>query len=163
MVDGKSPRLCRKFSSPPPLAVSRTSSPVRARKLSLTSSLNSRIGALDLTTSSSSSSPTSHSPTASPPPHTGKVPLDLSTGPSAPEQSARAMGGNTGGHLGGSVQQAQMKSAKCLLQHIAMVTPHACGCLVSRYSFRKAQLICLFVCLGAVFSFLHTKNGYSAS
>nr|XP_048311856.1 ras-specific guanine nucleotide-releasing factor 2 isoform X2 [Myodes glareolus] len=70
MVDGKSPRLCRKFSSPPPLAVSRTSSPVRARKLSLTSSLNSRIGALDLTTSSSSSSPTSHSPTASPPPHT---------------------------------------------------------------------------------------------
>lgn len=71
LVDGKSPRLCRKFSSPPPLAVSRTSSPVRARKLSLTSSLNSRIGALDLTTSSSSSSPTTvHSPAASPPPHT---------------------------------------------------------------------------------------------
>lgn len=72
LVDGKSPRLCRKFSSPPPLAVSRTSSPVRARKLSLTSSLNSRIGALDLTNSSSSSSPTTttHSPAASPPPHT---------------------------------------------------------------------------------------------
>uniref|UniRef100_A0A8C6IJX6 RAS protein-specific guanine nucleotide-releasing factor 2 n=1 Tax=Mus spicilegus TaxID=10103 RepID=A0A8C6IJX6_MUSSI len=82
LVDGKSPRLCRKFSSPPPLAVSRTSSPVRARKLSLTSSLNSRIGALDLTNSSSSSSPTTttHSPAASPPPHTGKVPLDLSKG-----------------------------------------------------------------------------------
>ncbi|XP_052599562.1 ras-specific guanine nucleotide-releasing factor 2 isoform X5 [Peromyscus californicus insignis] len=73
MVDGKSPRLCRKFSSPPPLAVSRTSSPVRARKLSLTSSLNARIGALDLTTSSCSSSPTTHSPTASPPPHTGQA------------------------------------------------------------------------------------------
>ncbi|XP_032331228.1 ras-specific guanine nucleotide-releasing factor 2 isoform X5 [Camelus ferus] len=72
LVDGKSPRLCRKFSSPPPLAVSRTSSPVRARKLSLTSPLNSRIGALDLTTSSASSSPTTtHSPAASPPPHTG--------------------------------------------------------------------------------------------
>ncbi|GAB1298425.1 Ras-specific guanine nucleotide-releasing factor 2 [Apodemus speciosus] len=72
LVDGKSPRLCRKFSSPPPLAVSRTSSPVRARKLSLTSSLNSRIGAVDLTNSSSSSSPntTTHSPAASPPPHT---------------------------------------------------------------------------------------------
>ncbi|XP_021064280.1 ras-specific guanine nucleotide-releasing factor 2 isoform X2 [Mus pahari] len=72
LVDGKSPRLCRKFSSPPPLAVSRTSSPVRARKLSLTSSLNSRIGALDLTNSSSSSSSTTttHSPAASPPPHT---------------------------------------------------------------------------------------------
>ncbi|XP_069848906.1 ras-specific guanine nucleotide-releasing factor 2 isoform X1 [Dipodomys merriami] len=88
LVDGKSPRLCRKFSSPPPLAVSRTSSPVRARKLSLTSPLNSRIGALDLTTSSSSSSPTTtHSPAASPPPHTGKVPLDLSRGLSSPEQS----------------------------------------------------------------------------
>ncbi|XP_057596253.1 ras-specific guanine nucleotide-releasing factor 2 isoform X5 [Hippopotamus amphibius kiboko] len=88
LVDGKSPRLCRKFSSPPPLAVSRTSSPVRARKLSLTSPLNSRIGALDLTTSSASSSPTTtHSPAASPPPHTGKVPLDLSRGLSSPEQS----------------------------------------------------------------------------
>uniref|UniRef100_A0A8C5KN85 RAS protein-specific guanine nucleotide-releasing factor 2 n=1 Tax=Jaculus jaculus TaxID=51337 RepID=A0A8C5KN85_JACJA len=72
-VDGKSPRLCRKFSSPPPLAVSRASSPVRARKLSLTSPLNSRIGALDLTASSSSSSPTmTQSPAASPPPHAGK-------------------------------------------------------------------------------------------
>ncbi|XP_070268367.1 ras-specific guanine nucleotide-releasing factor 2 isoform X4 [Myotis yumanensis] len=72
LVDGKSPRLCRKFSSPPPRAVSRTSSPVRARKLSLTSPLNSRIGALDLTTASASGSPTTpHSPAASPPPHTG--------------------------------------------------------------------------------------------
>ncbi|XP_049504847.1 ras-specific guanine nucleotide-releasing factor 2 [Panthera uncia] len=88
LVDGKSPRLCRKFSSPPPLAVSRTSSPVRARKLSLTSPLNSRIGALDLTTCSASSSPTTtHSPAASPPPHTGKVPLDLSRGLPSPEQS----------------------------------------------------------------------------
>uniref|UniRef100_A0A8C0XHH8 Ras-specific guanine nucleotide-releasing factor 2 n=1 Tax=Castor canadensis TaxID=51338 RepID=A0A8C0XHH8_CASCN len=80
LVDGKSPRLCRKFSSPPPLAVSRTSSPVRARKLSLTSPLNSRMGALDLTTSSSSSSPTTiHSPAASPPPHSAvleSVPAD---------------------------------------------------------------------------------------
>ncbi|XP_032191722.1 ras-specific guanine nucleotide-releasing factor 2 isoform X2 [Mustela erminea] len=88
LVDGKSPRLCRKFSSPPPLAVSRTSSPVRARKLSLTSPLNSRIGALDLTTCSASSSPTTtHSPAASPPPHPGKVPLDLSRGLPSPEQS----------------------------------------------------------------------------
>ncbi|XP_070268365.1 ras-specific guanine nucleotide-releasing factor 2 isoform X2 [Myotis yumanensis] len=74
LVDGKSPRLCRKFSSPPPRAVSRTSSPVRARKLSLTSPLNSRIGALDLTTASASGSPTTpHSPAASPPPHTAAV------------------------------------------------------------------------------------------
>ncbi|XP_036134446.1 ras-specific guanine nucleotide-releasing factor 2 isoform X3 [Molossus molossus] len=75
LADGKSPRLCRKFSSPPPLAVSRTSSPVRARKLSLTSPLTSRIGALDLTTASASSSTTTtHSPAASPPPHTAAVP-----------------------------------------------------------------------------------------
>ncbi|XP_039730890.1 ras-specific guanine nucleotide-releasing factor 2 isoform X1 [Pteropus medius] len=88
LVDGKSPRLCRKFSSPPPLAVSRTSSPVRARKLSLTSPLNSRIGALDLTTSPVSSGPTTtHSPAASPPPHAGKAPLDLSRSLSSPEQS----------------------------------------------------------------------------
>ncbi|XP_036888045.1 ras-specific guanine nucleotide-releasing factor 2 isoform X2 [Sturnira hondurensis] len=88
LVDGKSPRLCRKFSSPPPLAVSRTSSPVRARKLSLTSPLNSRVGALDLTTAPASSSPTTtHSPASSPPPHPGKVPLDLSRSLSSPEQS----------------------------------------------------------------------------
>ncbi|XP_054411661.1 ras-specific guanine nucleotide-releasing factor 2 isoform X2 [Pongo abelii] len=86
LVDGKSPRLCRKFSSPPPLAVSRTSSPVRARKLSLTSPLNSKIGALDLTTSSSPTT-TTQSPAASPPPHTGQIPLDLSRGLSSPEQS----------------------------------------------------------------------------
>uniref|UniRef100_A0A8C0XFB9 Ras-specific guanine nucleotide-releasing factor 2 n=1 Tax=Castor canadensis TaxID=51338 RepID=A0A8C0XFB9_CASCN len=95
LVDGKSPRLCRKFSSPPPLAVSRTSSPVRARKLSLTSPLNSRMGALDLTTSSSSSSPTTiHSPAASPPPHSGKIPLGPSRGLCPPEQSLGSVGEN---------------------------------------------------------------------
>ncbi|XP_062455672.1 ras-specific guanine nucleotide-releasing factor 2 isoform X1 [Rhea pennata] len=88
LADGKSPHLCRKFSSPPPLSLSRTSSPVRTRKLSLTSPLNSRIGALDLSASSIASSPTStYSPATSPPPTSSKVPLDLSKGPSSPEQS----------------------------------------------------------------------------
>uniref|UniRef100_A0A8C0FBJ8 Ras protein specific guanine nucleotide releasing factor 2 n=1 Tax=Bubo bubo TaxID=30461 RepID=A0A8C0FBJ8_BUBBB len=88
LADGKSPHLCRKFSSPPPLSLSRTSSPVRTRKLSLTSPLNSRIGALDLSASSVASSPTStYSPATSPPPTAGKVPLDLSKGPSSPDQS----------------------------------------------------------------------------
>ncbi|XP_040197562.1 ras-specific guanine nucleotide-releasing factor 2 isoform X2 [Rana temporaria] len=92
LSDGKSPHLCRKFSSPPPLSLSRTSSPVRARKLSLNSPLNSRIGALDLSTSSSASSPTSiFSPATSPPPSTNKVPLDLSKGLSSPEQSPAAV------------------------------------------------------------------------
>ncbi|KAL0608320.1 Ras-specific guanine nucleotide-releasing factor 2, partial [Plecturocebus cupreus] len=86
LVDGKSPRLCRKFSSPPPLAVSRTSSPVRARKLSLTSPLNSKIGALDLTTSGSPTT-TAQSPAASPPPQPAQIPLDLSRALSSPEHS----------------------------------------------------------------------------
>lgn len=92
LMDGKPPHLCRKSSSPPSMAVSRTSSPVRTRKLSLTSPLNSRIGALELTSSSASSSPTTtHSPAASPPPHVGKVPSDLNRGPSSPEQSPGSM------------------------------------------------------------------------
>uniref|UniRef100_A0A8D2N709 Ras protein specific guanine nucleotide releasing factor 2 n=1 Tax=Zonotrichia albicollis TaxID=44394 RepID=A0A8D2N709_ZONAL len=78
LADGKSPHLCRKFSSPPPLSLSRTSSPARTRKLSLTSPLNSRIGALDLSASSVASSPTSsYSPATSPPPTGSKAPLDL--------------------------------------------------------------------------------------
>ncbi|XP_053443359.1 ras-specific guanine nucleotide-releasing factor 2 isoform X2 [Nycticebus coucang] len=119
LADGKSPRLCRKFSSPPPLAMSRTSSPVRARKLSLTSPLNSRTGALDLTTSSSSSSPTTtHSPAASPPPHTGKVPLDLSRGLPSPEQSPGSVEENADNprvdlcnKLKRSIQKAVLESA----------------------------------------------------
>ncbi|XP_060091746.1 ras-specific guanine nucleotide-releasing factor 2 isoform X3 [Heteronotia binoei] len=87
LADAKSPHLCRKFSSPPPLSLSRTSSPVRTRKLSLSSPMNSRLGALDLSTSSLASSPTStYSPATSPPPTSSKV-LDLSKGPSSPEQS----------------------------------------------------------------------------
>uniref|UniRef100_A0A4W3HKB2 Ras protein-specific guanine nucleotide-releasing factor 2b n=1 Tax=Callorhinchus milii TaxID=7868 RepID=A0A4W3HKB2_CALMI len=65
MNDGKSPRLCRKFSSPPPLSISRTSSPIRTRKLSLSSPVNSRVGALDLSTTSSSTSSSSSSSSSS--------------------------------------------------------------------------------------------------
>uniref|UniRef100_A0A3B4EL33 Ras protein-specific guanine nucleotide-releasing factor 2a n=1 Tax=Pygocentrus nattereri TaxID=42514 RepID=A0A3B4EL33_PYGNA len=98
----KSPRLCRKFSSPPPLSIpSRTNSPVRARKLSLNSPLNSRVGALDLSTNptsySAASSPTSANPTTSPPPSINpRSPLDLSRGqsPSSPEQSPGAQDDN---------------------------------------------------------------------
>ncbi|XP_078252686.1 ras-specific guanine nucleotide-releasing factor 2-like isoform X2 [Rhinoraja longicauda] len=83
--DGKSPRLSRKFSSPPPLSFSQTSSPVRTRKLSLSSPVNSRTGALDLSTSSTSGTTFAHSPAIPPPPIASKVPLDLSKGPSSPE------------------------------------------------------------------------------
>uniref|UniRef100_A0A3Q2XHU0 Ras protein-specific guanine nucleotide-releasing factor 2b n=1 Tax=Hippocampus comes TaxID=109280 RepID=A0A3Q2XHU0_HIPCM len=73
-MNDKSPRLCRKFSSPPPLSISpRTSSPVPARKLSLHSPVSGRVGGLDLsgplsglnhnTSQSAAGSPTSvHTP-----------------------------------------------------------------------------------------------------
>uniref|UniRef100_A0A8C9YYT1 Ras protein specific guanine nucleotide releasing factor 2 n=1 Tax=Sander lucioperca TaxID=283035 RepID=A0A8C9YYT1_SANLU len=93
-LNNKSPRLCRKFSSPPPpLTIpSRTVSPVQSRKLSLSSPIGGKAGALDLSatpTSSAASSPTSsHSPSiSSPPPTSTRAPLDLSRGPSSPELS----------------------------------------------------------------------------
>uniref|UniRef100_A0A3P8R1T9 Ras protein-specific guanine nucleotide-releasing factor 2a n=1 Tax=Astatotilapia calliptera TaxID=8154 RepID=A0A3P8R1T9_ASTCA len=95
-LNNKSPRLCRKFSSPPPLSIpSRTASPVHCRKLSLNSPISVKTGALDLSTTRSSSaanSPTSsHSPSiASPPPGSTRAPLDLSRGPSSPELSPAA-------------------------------------------------------------------------
>ncbi|KAF4074527.1 hypothetical protein AMELA_G00240410 [Ameiurus melas] len=86
----KSPRLRRKFSSPPPLSIpSRTSSPVRARKLSLNSPLGFRVAALDLSSPvsySAANSPTSANPCISPPPSSNiKSPQDPS-----PEQSPGA-------------------------------------------------------------------------
>ncbi|XP_061603165.1 ras-specific guanine nucleotide-releasing factor 2 isoform X3 [Phyllopteryx taeniolatus] len=111
-LNNKSPRLCRKFSSPPPLSLpSRTSSPVHTRKLSLSSPVGPKVLDLSSTPSSSAaSSPTStHGPglfaSSSPPPHAAapsrtlfgfsssppptvtKAPLDLSRGPSSPELS----------------------------------------------------------------------------
>ncbi|KAK5619214.1 Ras-specific guanine nucleotide-releasing factor 2 [Crenichthys baileyi] len=97
-MNDRSPRLCRKFSSPPPLSIqSRTSSPVRTRKLSLHSPITARVGGLDLTSplsnsnfnlnssQSAASSPTSvqtlqtstpqtPTPTATSPPSSSKSP-----------------------------------------------------------------------------------------
>ncbi|XP_070760201.1 ras-specific guanine nucleotide-releasing factor 2 isoform X3 [Enoplosus armatus] len=96
-VNDKSPRLCRKFSSPPPLSIpSRTSSPVRTRKLSLHSPITARVGGLDLTSPLSNSStptPTASSPppppsSTSPPPNNSKSPQDqVPPIPSSPDQS----------------------------------------------------------------------------
>lgn len=105
-INDKSPRLCRKFSSPPPLSIpSRTSSPVRTRKLSLHSPITARVGGLDLTSplsnssvnhntsQSAASSPTSaHTPqtptsqtptptTSSPPPSSTSPPPNNSKSP----------------------------------------------------------------------------------
>ncbi|XP_058231400.1 ras-specific guanine nucleotide-releasing factor 2 isoform X1 [Hemibagrus wyckioides] len=115
----KSPRLCRKFSSPPPLSIpSRTSSPVRARKLSLNSPLSSRVAALDLSnpvSSSAASSPTSANPCTSPPPNSNiKSPQDPS-----PEQSPGANDENAdtpridglSGKLRRSIRRAVLESA----------------------------------------------------
>ncbi|XP_061589980.1 ras-specific guanine nucleotide-releasing factor 2 isoform X4 [Cololabis saira] len=63
-LNTKSPRLCRKFSSPPPLSIpSRTSSPVHCRKLSLSSPISIKVGTLDLSATPSSSA--ANSPTSS--------------------------------------------------------------------------------------------------
>ncbi|XP_053726503.1 ras-specific guanine nucleotide-releasing factor 2 isoform X3 [Synchiropus splendidus] len=111
-TNDKSPRLCRKFSSPPPLSIpSRTSSPVRTRKLSLHSPVTARVGGLDLSSpltnsavnhnssQSAASSPTSaqtpQTPTpssppsiASPPANSAKqVPEPAPPIPSPPDQS----------------------------------------------------------------------------
>uniref|UniRef100_A0A7N8X6A6 Ras protein-specific guanine nucleotide-releasing factor 2a n=1 Tax=Mastacembelus armatus TaxID=205130 RepID=A0A7N8X6A6_9TELE len=87
-LSNKSPRLCRKFSSPPPLSIpSRTSSPVHCRKLSLSSPIMMKTGALDLSTtppsSSAANSPTSsHSPSiSSPPPSSTRPPSGFSSPP----------------------------------------------------------------------------------
>ncbi|KAM9447275.1 ras-specific guanine nucleotide-releasing factor 2 isoform 1-T1 [Clarias gariepinus] len=114
----RSPRLCRKFSSPPPLSIpSRTTSPVRARKLSLNSPLSSRVAALDLSnhvSSSAASSPTSSNPCTSPPPSCIKSPQDPS-----PEQSPGANDESTdtpridalSGKLRRSIRRAVLESA----------------------------------------------------
>ncbi|XP_034751957.1 ras-specific guanine nucleotide-releasing factor 2 isoform X3 [Etheostoma cragini] len=86
-LNNKSPRLCRKFSSPPPLTIpSRSVSPVHSRKLSLSSPIGGKAGALDLSTtptSSAASSPTSsHSPSiSSPPPYSTRPPSGFSWPP----------------------------------------------------------------------------------
>nr|XP_029502012.1 ras-specific guanine nucleotide-releasing factor 2-like [Oncorhynchus nerka] len=94
-LNNKSPRLCRKFSSPPPLTIpSRTSSPVHSRKLSLSSPVSSKAGVLDLSTPSSSAanSPTSSHPPSisSPPPNATRPPSGFS---SPPPNATRAPSG----------------------------------------------------------------------
>ncbi|XP_053181096.1 ras-specific guanine nucleotide-releasing factor 2 isoform X3 [Scomber japonicus] len=90
-INEKSPRLCRKFSSPPPLSIpSRTASPVRTRKLSLHSPITARVGGLDLTTPQTPTPTTSSPPpnSTSPPPNNSKSPQDqVPPIPSSPDQS----------------------------------------------------------------------------
>uniref|UniRef100_M3ZGH3 Ras protein specific guanine nucleotide releasing factor 2 n=1 Tax=Xiphophorus maculatus TaxID=8083 RepID=M3ZGH3_XIPMA len=88
-LNNKSPRLCRKFSSPPPISIpSRTSSPVHCRKLSLSSPVGVKVGALDLSTTPPLLPQASG--VSSPPPASTRAPLDLSRGPSSPELSPSA-------------------------------------------------------------------------
>uniref|UniRef100_A0A8C9ZS41 Ras protein-specific guanine nucleotide-releasing factor 2b n=1 Tax=Sander lucioperca TaxID=283035 RepID=A0A8C9ZS41_SANLU len=86
--DKTTPRLCRKFSSPPPLSIqSRTSSPVQTRKLSLHSPITARVGGLDLTSPFSNSSVnhnTSQSAASSP---TSPLQDQVPPIPLSPEQS----------------------------------------------------------------------------
>ncbi|KAF3695608.1 Ras-specific guanine nucleotide-releasing factor 2 [Channa argus] len=87
-INDKSPRLCRKFSSPPPLSIpSRTSSPVRTRKLSLHSPIIGRVGGLDLTSPLSNSSINNNSSqSAASSPTSANTPLALT--PQTPTPTA---------------------------------------------------------------------------
>lgn len=97
-TNDRSPRLCRKFSSPPPLSISsRTSSPVRTRKLSLHSPITARVVGLDLTSplynssinyntsQSAASSPTSAHTPSTPTPQT---PTPTTTSPPPPSSTS---------------------------------------------------------------------------
>uniref|UniRef100_A0A4W5QLQ8 Ras protein specific guanine nucleotide releasing factor 2 n=1 Tax=Hucho hucho TaxID=62062 RepID=A0A4W5QLQ8_9TELE len=91
--NNKSPRLCRKFSSPR-LTTPSLTSPFHSRKLSLSSPLSSKAGVLDLSTPSSSAanSPTSSHPPSfsSPSPTSTLAPSGFS---SPPPTSTRAPSG----------------------------------------------------------------------
>ncbi|XP_060927987.1 ras-specific guanine nucleotide-releasing factor 2 isoform X3 [Limanda limanda] len=121
----KSPRLRRKFSSPPPLTIpSHTSSPVRVRKLSLHSPITARVGGLDLTTPLTPTPTTSSPPplpsSTSPPPNKSKSPQDqLPPIPSSPDQSPSPSADGEevprvdpfGGKLRRSIRRAVLESA----------------------------------------------------
>ncbi|KAM6930470.1 ras-specific guanine nucleotide-releasing factor 2 isoform 4-T4 [Xenentodon cancila] len=104
-TNDRSPRLCRKFSSPPPLSISsRTSSPVRTRKLSLHSPITARVVGLDLTSPLSNSSinyNTSQSAASSPTSaHTPQTPTPqtqtpTTTSPPTPPSSTSPPPNNT--------------------------------------------------------------------
>uniref|UniRef100_H2VEA5 Ras protein specific guanine nucleotide releasing factor 2 n=1 Tax=Takifugu rubripes TaxID=31033 RepID=H2VEA5_TAKRU len=134
-LNNKSPRLCRKFSSPPPLSIpSRTSSPVHCRKLSLSSPIGGKAGALDLSTTPSSSaanSPTSsHSPSiSSPPPGSTRPPSALSSPPPTATRSPSLPQAS-----GGSSQEVQRT-------HTPTHTPRQ-ACVIAACSI----LCCFFHC-----------------
>ncbi|XP_069563863.1 ras-specific guanine nucleotide-releasing factor 2 isoform X2 [Brachyistius frenatus] len=94
-INDKSPRLCRKFSSPPPLSIpSHTSSPVRTRKLSLHSPITAKVGGLDLTSPLSNSSvnhntsqSAASSPTSTPQTPTPRTPTPTTSSPPPPPSS----------------------------------------------------------------------------
>uniref|UniRef100_A0A7N6AZM2 Ras protein-specific guanine nucleotide-releasing factor 2a n=1 Tax=Anabas testudineus TaxID=64144 RepID=A0A7N6AZM2_ANATE len=91
-INDKSPRLCRKFSSPPPLSIpSRTSSPVRTRKLSLHSPITARVGGLDLTSPLSNSSISYNSSQSTPTPTTSSPPSSTSPPPNNSKSEAGDM------------------------------------------------------------------------
>uniref|UniRef100_A0A673YFJ3 Ras protein specific guanine nucleotide releasing factor 2 n=1 Tax=Salmo trutta TaxID=8032 RepID=A0A673YFJ3_SALTR len=108
--NNKSPRLCRKFSSPPLTTPSLTSSPVHSRKLSLSSPFHSRV--LDLHTPSSSaanSTTSSHPPSFSSPSPTST--LAPSESPCRSPSTHRHMryrqsGGSTGENNRGAMSPA---------------------------------------------------------
>uniref|UniRef100_A0A8C7F1K0 Ras protein specific guanine nucleotide releasing factor 2 n=1 Tax=Oncorhynchus kisutch TaxID=8019 RepID=A0A8C7F1K0_ONCKI len=85
-INDKSPRLCRKFSGPLSIS-SRTSSPVRTRKLSLHSPISARVGGLDLTNINSIPSSFSQSAVSSPSSFIPESPQNSESGEVSPCRS----------------------------------------------------------------------------
>ncbi|XP_033475981.1 ras-specific guanine nucleotide-releasing factor 2 isoform X2 [Epinephelus lanceolatus] len=149
-INDKSPRLCRKFSSPPPLSIpSRTSSPVQTRKLSLHSPITARVGGLDLTSplsnsslnhntsQSAASSPTSAYTPQTPTPQT---PTPTATSPPPPSSTSPPPNNNKPLHeqvppIPSSPDQSPCSSAEG--EEVPKIDPF-CGKL--RRSIRRAVL-----------------------
>ncbi|XP_045548407.1 ras-specific guanine nucleotide-releasing factor 2 isoform X1 [Salmo salar] len=130
--NNKSPRLCRKFSSPPLTTPSLTSSPVHSRKLSLSSPFHSRklslsspfsskAGVLDLYTPSSSaanSTTSSHPPSFSSPPHTTSV--DHSPGSPEPAPPTLEDGGGDMPRIDASCGKLRRGIRRAVLETVSL-------------------------------------------
>ncbi|XP_029296163.1 ras-specific guanine nucleotide-releasing factor 2 isoform X3 [Cottoperca gobio] len=135
-INDKSPRLCRKFSSPPPLSIpSRTSSPVRTRKLSLNSPITTRVGGLDLTSPLSNSSinhstsqSAASSPTSSHTPQTptSQTPTPTTSSPPPPPSSTSPPPSNSKSPqdqvppIPSSLDQSPCSTAEAVLESVSL-------------------------------------------
>lgn len=110
-TNDKSPRLCRKFSGPLSIS-SRTSSPVRTRKLSLHSPISARVGGLDLT--NINSIPSSFSQSAVSSPSSAQTPTFPTPSPQTPTTTSPPPTSSSSPPGGNKTPQDQAPLPPCL-------------------------------------------------